>query len=479
MKILSKLWLGITSLVLVIILIIWLFQIGLLNKFYMHERTNILLKEGEKIASLIISNNDLVISQNIIDEIDSFESSVNARVIITDLKSNILFMNYNPPGEKDVRDKKHEFKKGMEMVLENKEIKSSIINGKTLIRKNKDEKFNREFIVVLIPIYKNKENIGSIILNSPMEPINETISILKKQLSIITITSLLIATILALFLAKTFTNPILKIIEASKKISKGNFDVSISVNSQDEIGVLAKTINDMTYKLGQIENFRKEFIANVSHELKTPISLIRAYGELVMEIDEKESKNEYVQIIIDESSRLNTMVEEILFLSQIETGYLKLNKVNFYIINILNSVIEKLKFFAQKKNINIILEINNRDIQICADENKLYQVFFNLINNAIGHSYENNTIKICILDEKDKINIKIIDNGIGISKEDIPYIWDRFYKADKSRKRNNSGTGLGMAIVKNILEIHKFKYGIESELDKGTIVWIEIDKALN
>lgn len=478
MKILSKLWLGITSLVLAIILIIWLFQVGLLNRFYIQERTNILLEEGEKIVSIINSKNKSMISQDIIDEIDSFESSVNAKVIIIDSKNYTLYINDPPLEEHNIKDRKYKFKNEIESFLENEEVKKRIREGKTFIKQNKDSRFNRKFITVLVPIYKDKQNVGSVILNSPVEPINETISILKKQLSIITIASLFIGTILALFLAKLFTNPILKITEASKKIAKGNFDVSIPVNSQDEISVLSETINDMTYKLGQIENFRKEFIANVSHELKTPISLIRAYGELVMDIDDRESKNEYVQVIIDESNRLNTMVEEILFLSQIETGYLKLNKVQFFIVNILDSVVEKLEFFAQKKNINILIEMENKDLQVYADANKLYQVFFNLINNSITHSHENSTVKIIVLDEKNKIKIEIMDNGIGISKEEIPYIWDRFYKVDKSRKRNNSGTGLGMAIVKNILEIHEFEYGIESELNRGTTVWIEMKKAL-
>ena len=170
------------------------------------------------------------------------------------------------------------------------------------------------------------------------------------------------------------------------------------------------------------------------------------------------------------------MVEDILYLSKMEAGYLKLDLVELPIIDILESVIEKLSFFASKNNIKLVVEIDDVNTFIYCDSDKMYQIFYNIINNAINHSFENSKVTIKVSNMNNIIRIEVIDNGKGVPKEDLPYIWDRFYKVDKSRKRDNSGTGLGMAIVKNILEAHNFRYGIKSEVNKGTILWFEASK---
>lgn len=474
-SILSKLWLGITSLVLVILLITWLFQIMLLQKFYIDERKDLLLDEGKNIASLISATNNFpVISQEAMDEMDNFRSEFSFHISITiiDEHNKVLFpvnrnllskrishISQKPPKEPPREPRVNFYSKEVETFVE------------------EFDRAKRSLLVVKVPIEKNDAIVGNIILTSALAPIQETSSILKKQLSIITWISLLIGSLLALLFSKHFAKPILEITKTSKEISKGNFDARVALDSKDEIGILGNTINDLAIQLGKIENFRREFIANVSHELKTPISLIRAYAELIMDVDDdKKTRNENLQVIVDESSRLNTMVEDILTLSKIEAGYIELNNSPFPIAELIHKIIGKLDFFASQKNIKLIIEVDNECTQVYADPDKLYQVFFNLINNAITHSYENSQILIKTTNTKDHIKIEIIDHGKGIPQEDLPYIWDRFYKVDKSRKRDTSGTGLGMSIVKNILEAHHFSYGIESKVHKGTTVWFEINK---
>ncbi|MEW9125258.1 MAG: HAMP domain-containing sensor histidine kinase, partial [Thermotaleaceae bacterium] len=284
-----------------------------------------------------------------------------------------------------------------------------------------------------------------------------------------------IGTLLALFLAKFFVKPIVKIIEAAESISKGDFSVKVIHQSNDEIGILGETINDMAVQLDKIERLRKEFIANVSHELKTPITLIKAYAEVVKDMDlGEQDEQQHLQVIIEESDRLNDMVEDILYLSKMESGFSDLQYGEVSLDEVIDCIIEKLSYFASQKNIQIVMEIDAIRPIVYGDENKLYQVFYNIINNAIHHSYENSKIFVKVFDMVEGLRIEIIDEGSGIPEEDLPHIWDRFYKVDKSRKRDESGTGLGMAIVKNILEAHHFKYGITSNIDQGTTVWIEI-----
>ncbi|EOD01113.1 sensor histidine kinase [Caldisalinibacter kiritimatiensis] len=476
-SILGKLWLGITSLVVFILLIVWIFQVGLLNKFYISERKNILINEGKQIAELILNSNQYGITEKIIDEIHSFSSSYNTNVVIANSKSNIIFYSVPKIFVRNNIEADEILRRSLFYLYNDPYIQKNIVQGNIFTVQKHNPAFKDRLIIVGIPI-KNKNNIiGTILLTSPLAPIEEASSILRKQLSLISIISLLIGTLLALVFSKTFTKPILKIINTSKRIAKGDFEANVDINSEDEIGILGDTVNNMAVQLGQIEKLRKEFIANISHELKTPISLIKAYAELVMDVDDNEKdRKEHLNVIIDESNRLNRMVEDILYLSKMEANYSNPYLSKFPIINVIEDVIQKLSFFADKKNISINIDIDNQSTEIYADKEKIHQVFFNLINNAIRHSFENGQVTIKVYNINNIVKVEISDNGKGIPEEDLPYIWDRFYKADKSRKRNDSGTGLGMSIVKNILEIHNFNYGIKSKINQGTTVWFEIKK---
>lgn len=477
----SKLWLSIFSLVVLILMLIWLFQVIFLNYFYISERTEVLKEEGIKIAELISNNiaehssmsvnSNSYISEDLTEEIVSFTNSLHGTVIIFNTEGDLINFNNEPKSKEKGLNKKKTYQYGLTVRIKNDpEVMDKIAEQDIFVIKNK--KYERRFVLVGVPIYKGSEFLGTVLLETPLAPIHETISILKKQLTVISLVSLGVGTILALLLSRQFTKPIVKITEAAQRIAKGDFNWRVQVNSNDEIGTLAEIINDLPVKLQNLENFRRDFIANTSHELKTPISLIQAYAELIRDIEgeDKEVRDENLQIIIEEAARLNHVVEEILYLSQIESGNSKLNLTNFSLWEILNRVIEKVNFFANKKNIRILLNVDE-DTTVCADEEKMQQVFLNLLNNAINYSHENTEITINMYKD---LRLEIIDQGEGIPEEDLPYIWDRFYKVDKSRKRNNNSTGLGMAIVKNILEAHGFQYGITSKLKEGTLVWIKM-----
>lgn len=469
-SIFSKMGLAITSLVLIILILIWIFQIAFLNRFYIYERKNSLLAEGKKIASMVEASKD---KQNISTEIESFSSSFDSKIYVIDAKGNIIISNDNITSLKR-SDKRSEFSRTF---IEYLDI-TKLLQGKVLVEKtDRNQRHKISLLIVGVPIESGNNIIGGVILITPLAPVYETISILKKQLSIISIISLLIAAVLSFLLAKLFTKPILKITETAKEIAKGDFNASVHLDSKDEIGMLGKTINALAEQLGQIEKFRKEFIANISHELKTPLSLIRAYAELIIDMPDYDpnERNNNLKIIVEETDKLNKMVNDILYLSEMESGYLKLKLTNIPLIEIVQDVIKKLSFLAKKRNIELILRYDNKNTLIYADEDKIERVFFNIINNALIHSFENGQVVVSVYNHKNTVHIEIRDYGEGIPEEDLPYIWDRFYKVDKSRKRNSdSGTGLGMAIVKNILESHHFKYGIKSKLNEGTLVWIDI-----
>ncbi|WZL72345.1 HAMP domain-containing sensor histidine kinase [Clostridiaceae bacterium 35-E11] len=475
--ILSKLWLAITSLVVIILLITWIFQVALLNEFYIRERKATLEDEADKLASLFQeSDSEEKLSQEVLEEINAFVSTINARVFIFDEQDHIPFYSMSDKYVSSPRDTNKTQNKTINFFLRDRDIRLKIEENKsfTMIRKRSLDHVPSIFVGV--PVIREGVKVANIVISSPLAPIEETISILKKQLSFISIFSLGIGTLLALWLAKFFTKPILNITHVAKQIAKGDFVTKVTHKSKDEIGILGDTINDMAKQLDKIEQLRKELIANVSHELKTPISLIKAYAELLETIDDinKEDKHAYLEVIRDESDRLNRMIEDVLYLSKMESGFSNLIYETFSLEKLLNNVLEKLSYFASHKNVQLHVEAEDQAFLLHADKDKMYQVLFNLMNNAIEYAFENGKVMIKIFNIDNVLRMEVIDEGKGISEEELPYVWERFYKVDKSGKRNDSGTGLGMAIVKNILEAHQFQYGITSQLNEGTTVWIEM-----
>lgn len=231
------------------------------------------------------------------------------------------------------------------------------------------------------------------------------------------------------------------------------------------------TIQDIT-DIKRLENIRSQFVANVSHELKTPLTSIKGFSETLRYVEDEETKNKFLDIIDKESDRLSNLINDILILSKIENTY-KMKDEKFSKIDIINEVIDVVKPQLDEKNINVVIEKSGNSTLI-GDEDKFYQMVLNLISNAIKYSHENKTIKIRSYDEKQYSVVEIEDEGFGIPKEDIPRIFERFYIVDKSRSKK--GTGLGLAIVKHIVKMFNGEIYVKSELGVGSTFTIKIRK---
>jgi len=231
------------------------------------------------------------------------------------------------------------------------------------------------------------------------------------------------------------------------------------------------TIQDIT-DIKRLENIRSQFVANVSHELKTPLTSIKGFSETLRYVEDEETKNKFLDIIDKESDRLSNLINDILILSKIENTY-KMKDEKFSKIDIINEVIDVVKPQLDEKNINVVIEKSGNSTLI-GDEDKFYQMVLNLISNAIKYSHENKTIKIRSYDEKQYSVVEIEDQGFGIPKEDIPRIFERFYIVDKSRSKK--GTGLGLAIVKHIVKMFNGEIYVKSELGVGSTFTIKIRK---
>lgn len=337
---------------------------------------------------------------------------------------------------------------------------------------------------VINPRFKNKTLIHGIkldkdvfaFISTSLEPIGSTVSVLKTQLIYITIIVLVIAVIIAFVISKKISDPIEKITNNSKLISKGKYNTNFKSGTDiEEIKVLEETLNGMAIELSKTESLRREFLANVSHDLKTPLTLIKANAEMVKDLTykNKEKREKNLDTIISEVDRLNLLVEDILDLSKMQTVEKKLDIEKFNLNELAKSIINK---FDILKNDGYIIEYEGFDVFIKADKKKIEQVIYNLINNAVNYTGDSKKVYVKLINVDDNVKLEVIDTGIGIDKEDLNYIWDKYYKVDKKYRRVSYGSGLGLSIVKNILYLHGFKYGVESKKNIGTKFYFLVKK---
>ena len=237
--------------------------------------------------------------------------------------------------------------------------------------------------------------------------------------------SIVVASIIAFFLSRNFTKPLIKINYAAKEIAKGNYNTRIHLKSSNEITALGETVNNLAKQLSRVEQIRRQFIANVSHELRTPLSYLKGYAEILIDglADTEHDKEKYLNIILEESERLEKMVDEILQLSQIEDGSIQLKLSTFSIDAVIKRTIDKMLPLAVKKNISIKYNNIDDDLLLClADENKIKQVLINLLANAVEHSYYHSNILVSSYRLNDRIYVCVRDNGEGIPEEDLPFV---------------------------------------------------------
>ncbi len=337
---------------------------------------------------------------------------------------------------------------------------------------------------VINPKFQNKSLIYGLkidngvyaFISTSLEPIGSTVTLLKNQLLIIILVVLLIAFLIAYTISKKICKPILNITNTSKKLSEGNYNVVFDSGTDiKEINQLESTLNSAALELSKTEELRRDLLANVSHDLKTPLTLIKANAEMVKDLTYKNKgkRDKNLNTIIEEVDRLNLLVEDILDLSKIQSNAVKLDKETFDLDILIKSIIEKFSILEED---GYKIEYTGFSYNINADKKKIEQVIYNLLNNAINYTGEDKKVYITLKDLENKIRLEVKDTGSGIDLEDINHIWDKYYKVDKKYKRVTHGTGLGLSIVKNILIMHEYKYGVESEKGIGTTFYFEIDK---
>ena len=356
-------------------------------------------------------------------------------------------------------------------------VKSFVESGKTestAIFNNK--RFNNKTLVKALK-YNDKVYI---FLNSSIQPLDASIRLLKSQFLYISLIILSVSLIIGYFISRLISKPIVDISKEARKLADGNFNVKFSTDSKiDEIAELASTLDLAKNELSKTDELRRDLLANVGHDLKTPLTMIKAYAEMIKDFENMsvQKKNENLNIIIEETDRLNVLVSDILDLSKMQANIYELNEEDFDLVKLTQIIIDRYEIFSLTEKYKFVFECNKEKIMIHADKQKMEQVLYNLISNAVNYTGDDKVVKIKINDNEDgSCRVEVIDTGKGIKKEEIDLIWDKYYKSNKKHKRNMLGTGLGLSIVKNIFELHNYKYGVTSKKDKGSTFYFEIPK---
>lgn len=311
-----------------------------------------------------------------------------------------------------------------------------------------------------------------ITIRSIITPFNSVVDTLRNQLIIISAILIVLSVVLSIIVSNLITRPIIKTNKAAKELAKQHYDVKFESDGYLEIRELNDTLNFAARELTKVEKLRQDLIANISHDLRTPLTMITGYGEVIRDLP-GENTPENIQIIIDEATRLNELVTDLLDISKLQSGAMQLVRTDFSLTKCIEEIFNRYTKLIEQNHYNIVFNYKE-DVIINADDVKIKQVIYNLINNAINYVGDDKTVIVTQIADKNFVRVEVTDHGVGIDPDKLEYIWDRYYKVDKAHKSAVIGTGLGLSIVKNILELHNARFGVKSKLGAGSTFWFEL-----
>ena len=437
-----------------ILIFLFFFQVIFINTFYEWTKTRTIKNLAQDI---LVTENDT----SLYEKLDRVSYSENVCIELTNSNGDNLYSTYSSNCN-----------------LRSKAIKRNFINSNKKTKTyNLVNNFTRAKSIMNATRLSNNLYI---FISTSLIPLDSTINIIEQQLIIVSIVVLLLSIVVAYFISKRLSNPIIRISKAAKLISKGKLKTNFDSGSDiKELIDLTDALNDMKEELSKTEELQKDLMANVSHDLKTPLTMIKAYAELILDIniDDKEKCKSNLNIIIEEVNRLNDLVNDILALTKVENDLDKLDISSFDLIKLIKRIVKQHNIYVIKDGYSIEFIHNNIDkLMINADKKKIEQVIYNLLNNALNYTGSDKKVIIKVVEDEKDYTIMVIDSGKGIDKKEIDHIFDRYYRSKKNHKRYVYGTGLGLSIVKNILLLHNYEYGVKSTKNKGTTFYFKIKK---
>lgn len=460
-----KLWAYFVLFAAFLLSLLWLLQILFLNTYYQEMK----IAQTNRVASEIMEEYG---KQDFVETIRSL-SVTNDMYIQIETDDAILFS----PGNESARMPTYMYLPEMntvrKLLIENNRRSTSII-----IPEKSPGHGDKKTLAYASYLELSKDDTVILYIFSPLFPVDSTVGILRNQLIYVTIISLCMAFALSYYLSKRISKPIRNITKSAEKLAAGEYGVPFEGGHYTEIIQLADTLNMTSVELQKTDSLRKDLIANVSHDLRTPLTMVKSYAEMIRDLsgDNPEKRMAHLEVIIEEADRLNLLVSDMLALSGLQTHVTPVEKNSFDLSEAAQSIINTFGIYESRDGYKFILECPESEVKVNADENKIKRVISNLLNNAIKYCGEDKEVIVKIIDTGVVARCEVSDHGMGIASDEIDQIWDRYYKASTHHVREAKGTGLGLSIVKEIVLLHNGRYGVESKEEIGSTFYFELDK---
>ena len=449
--------------VVLILVIIWVLQVVMLNSFYEKSKLDEFARSESEIYGHIENESDMIdalykrsVSTGTCIELYRIDSGIASELASSDVNGGCMLHHMTGDGLSQI-------------------YSEAVSNGGVHSKKIQDPSSDKPPLnAIYVSVKKNAAGVEYVLMmDCELVPMDSTVKMLRMQYGWIACLLIIIALIVALAISRVICAPLEKMSRSAKRLAKGDYKAEFSSGGYREAEELGEALTFAASELAKTDDLQKELLANVSHDLRTPLTMIRGYGEVMRDIP-GENNPENVQVIIDETERLTNLVNDMLDLSKIRAGTRKPNLETFDLTETVKSVLARYEKLTERDNYTITFA-SSESVMVTADRNMILQVVYNLVNNALNYTGDDKRVSIDQSVWDNRVRISVIDTGEGIAKEDIPYIWDRYYKVDKVHKRTKVGTGLGLSIVKGILESHGAAYGVESRMGEGSNFWFELE----
>lgn len=466
-----------TVFVAVLMLLLWLFQVVLLDQFYQTVKTHSIRRTAQKIAQNIDES-------GIDRQLDDLTRQPDIYLRILDREGNSVYQSWPGPmsmihdmdaGEAGSFFREAEENGGTVLKLFHQDFPDPFEDRP--FGPDREGKFLRKGRFTTLVIYAQlveTRDRGTlmILLSTALTPLNTTTETLKAQFLCIAVILLLLSAVIALLLSRHIGGPLVSLNRSAGVLATGKYDVAFSGGGYREVRELSDTLSYAAAELSKVEGLRRELVANVSHDLRTPLTMIAGYGEMMRDIP-GENTPENVQIIIDETQRLTGLVNDMLDLGKLQAGAQVLSAAPLSLTGLVREVLLRYQRLVEREGYSITF-CPQEEVTVEGDRGKLSQVIYNLINNAVNYTGPDKAVTVEQEVAEGWVTLSVRDSGPGIASGDLPYVWDRYYKVDKAHKRAAVGTGLGLSIVRGVMDLHKGRYGVESEPGQGSRFWVSL-----
>lgn len=497
-KLQYNLWYYFILFTVIFVAFIWVVQILLFSGFYQQKKYNTLKDTGQKLSDAL--NTDEEVTDALIGRWLNLAINANETGIVTyiayvaDGKLNIetIYSGYvnkdsvpdssadssGTPSDSSSSNPSYDFAKTEEELVNDLINKLNRSSATYLCDKIEPDNTGENSYFVYVTRVKNRNVDGYLVLKSSQGSLAETVSVMQLQLIIITGCVVVVSFFLSLYMSKKLARPIVEMSKTAKSWAEGNENVTFKGESYEEVAELADALNFAKEGIARTGGLQRDLLANVSHDLKTPLTMIKAYAEMIRDLsgDIKEKRDAHTQVIIDETDRLTMLVNDILDLSKLQSNVNVPVLTNVNLSELCEKVLYRFHDFAENSGYTIISDID-KDLYSLIDEKKIEQVFYNLIGNSINYTGNDKTVKVTLKSEGDKILFQTMDSGKGISDDKIETVWNKYYRFSETHQRPVKGTGLGLSIVKTILVAHGLRFGVISEKGVGSNFFVEFKKA--